>query len=189
MSIFLQSIERFIDVPEVEDPMLVLIVGCVGLGLNVFCVLICHGESRIPFMLVSPLRPAMSSVKMADSDLAEGHSHSHGHGHGHGNGHSHGHGHTHSHTKVHHHGHTHGESDSTTHNHSPASHDPRRRISLDIPPISHSALTNDEPNIEQGIRAVKVPNIASQLYQPISHYMHSHHSVRRPLTQPLLIYD
>lgn len=45
VSIFLQSIERFIEVPEVEDPMLVLIVGCVGLALNVFCVLICHGRS------------------------------------------------------------------------------------------------------------------------------------------------
>ena len=44
MSIFLQSIERFIEVPEVESPMLVLVVGCVGLALNVFCVLVCHGE-------------------------------------------------------------------------------------------------------------------------------------------------
>ena len=47
MSIFLQSIERFIEVPEVESPVLVLIVGCVGLALNVFCVLICHGTYRL----------------------------------------------------------------------------------------------------------------------------------------------
>lgn len=44
LSIFLQSIERFINVPEVDDPFLIFIVGCVGLALNTLCIMMCHGE-------------------------------------------------------------------------------------------------------------------------------------------------
>jgi zinc transporter 1 len=44
LSIFLQSIERFINVPEVDNPFLVFIVGCVGLVLNSLCIMLCHGE-------------------------------------------------------------------------------------------------------------------------------------------------
>lgn len=44
LSIVLQSIERFIDLPEIEEPKLVVIVGAVGLGLNTLCILLVHGE-------------------------------------------------------------------------------------------------------------------------------------------------
>ncbi|KAI1005373.1 hypothetical protein K3495_g2846 [Podosphaera aphanis] len=42
VSIFLQSIERFMSVPTVENPMLVMIMGCVGLALNIISVLFLH---------------------------------------------------------------------------------------------------------------------------------------------------
>ncbi|KAL2796464.1 cation efflux protein [Aspergillus keveii] len=42
ISIFLQSIERFITLHHVEDPKLMLIIGCVGLGLNVVCAMFLH---------------------------------------------------------------------------------------------------------------------------------------------------
>lgn len=43
ISIFLQSIERFIDPVNVEDPKLVLIMGCVGLGVNIASAMFLHG--------------------------------------------------------------------------------------------------------------------------------------------------
>ncbi|KAL5120731.1 hypothetical protein ACEQ8H_001210 [Pleosporales sp. CAS-2024a] len=55
LSIALQSIERFISIEHVENPKLVLIVGCVGLTLNIISALFLHE-----------------------------HDHDHGHGHGHG---------------------------------------------------------------------------------------------------------
>jgi zinc transporter 1 len=42
VSILLQSIERFISISPVERPMLVLIVGCIGLTLNIISVLFLH---------------------------------------------------------------------------------------------------------------------------------------------------
>ncbi|KAJ5929613.1 hypothetical protein N7454_006563 [Penicillium verhagenii] len=42
ISIFLQSIERFIAVQRIEDPKLVLVIGCIGLGLNIISVLFLH---------------------------------------------------------------------------------------------------------------------------------------------------
>lgn len=36
-SIFIQSLQRFVTVEEVTEPMLMLIVGCVGILLNVIC--------------------------------------------------------------------------------------------------------------------------------------------------------
>ncbi|KAK3379879.1 cation efflux family protein [Lasiosphaeria ovina] len=66
ISIFLQSIERFISLQMVEDPKLVLIMGSVGLGLNLISAAFLH----------------------------EHHGHDH-HGHGHDHGHAHGHTHSH----------------------------------------------------------------------------------------------
>lgn len=65
VSIFLQSIERFISIQRVENPNLVLIMGCVGLTLNIISATILH----------------------------EHHGHDHGSGHGHGHSHSHDHAH------------------------------------------------------------------------------------------------
>ncbi|KAJ4468882.1 putative CDF zinc transporter [Lentinula aciculospora] len=58
LSIFLQSLERFIRIEPVQDPEDILIVGCVGLALNILSVLFVHdhgshnhahsGQSGIP---------------------------------------------------------------------------------------------------------------------------------------------
>jgi zinc transporter 1 len=63
LSIGLQSIERFIEIREVESPKIVLIVGCIGLFLNIISAAFLHEH------------------------------HDHGHGHDHSHSHSHGHGH------------------------------------------------------------------------------------------------
>ncbi|KAK7981318.1 hypothetical protein PG988_003556 [Apiospora saccharicola] len=42
VSIFLQSIERFISLKKIEDPKLVLIMGCVGLALNILSAVLLH---------------------------------------------------------------------------------------------------------------------------------------------------
>ncbi|OQE16760.1 hypothetical protein PENSTE_c023G04454 [Penicillium steckii] len=113
ISIFLQSIERFIALHHVENPKLVLIVGCVGLGLNVISALFLHEHGHDhgpPPSLeagVSPISEAGSEAISKHHDhkhshsqekshgVVSGHCHDHGHGHGHSHGHSHGHGHDH----------------------------------------------------------------------------------------------
>lgn len=45
ISIFLQSLERFISVERVEDPKLVMILGCVGLTVNTISALFLHRKS------------------------------------------------------------------------------------------------------------------------------------------------
>ncbi|KAH8764323.1 cation efflux family protein [Diaporthe sp. PMI_573] len=77
ISIFLQSIERFISIERIEDPRLVMIVGCIGLGLNIISAAFVHEH--------------------------HGHDHSHG-GHGHDHGETHSHDHEHSHEHGHDHG-------------------------------------------------------------------------------------
>lgn len=44
LSIFLQSIERFVHVEPVHSPAMILIVGCVGLSLNIISAIVVHGE-------------------------------------------------------------------------------------------------------------------------------------------------
>lgn len=82
-SIFMEAIQRFVNVTEVTNPKLVVIVGCLGLASNLVGLLLFHDH---------------------------GHAHGgHGHSHGHG-GHSHGsHSHSHSHavTDSDSHGHAH----------------------------------------------------------------------------------
>ncbi|EAU90495.1 hypothetical protein CC1G_00879 [Coprinopsis cinerea okayama7 len=46
LSIFLQSIERFVHLEEVEDPKLILIVGCIGLGLNIISIIVVHDHGH-----------------------------------------------------------------------------------------------------------------------------------------------
>jgi zinc transporter 1 len=64
LSIGLQSIERFISLQHVENPKLVLIIGCIGLTLNLISAAFLHEHD---------------------------HGDDHGHGHGHSQGHSHSH--------------------------------------------------------------------------------------------------
>ncbi|CAJ2514077.1 Uu.00g021960.m01.CDS01 [Anthostomella pinea] len=67
ISIFLQSIERFISIQRVENPKLVLIVGSVGLALNIISATLLHEHHGHDH-----------------GDHSHGHSHSHdGHGHDH----------------------------------------------------------------------------------------------------------
>ncbi|GAB7356016.1 hypothetical protein MBLNU459_g6637t1 [Dothideomycetes sp. NU459] len=42
LSVFLQSIERFICPEIIEEPLLMLIMGCVGVGTNLICILLVH---------------------------------------------------------------------------------------------------------------------------------------------------
>ncbi|CAK5283153.1 unnamed protein product [Mycena citricolor] len=42
LSIFLQSLERFVHIEAVENPVQVMIIGCVGLCLNIISVLVVH---------------------------------------------------------------------------------------------------------------------------------------------------
>ncbi|KAI0525872.1 cation efflux protein [Xylaria bambusicola] len=76
LSIFLQSIERFISIQPVDNPKLVLIIGSVGLTLNILSATLLH----------------------------EHHGHDHG-GHSHGQDHSHTEGHSHDHGEEHGHSH------------------------------------------------------------------------------------
>jgi zinc transporter 1 len=46
LSICLQSMERFIIVEVVTSPELVLIVGCIGLVLNIIGAIVVHGKRR-----------------------------------------------------------------------------------------------------------------------------------------------
>ncbi|KAI0206383.1 cation efflux protein [Astrocystis sublimbata] len=86
LSIFLQSLERFISIQPVENPKLVLIIGAVGLALNILSATLLHEHHGHDH---------------------GGHSHGHGHAHGEhdhehaGHDHEHGHGHGHEHSHDH----------------------------------------------------------------------------------------
>ncbi|KAI1826399.1 cation efflux family protein [Xylaria intraflava] len=68
LSIFLQSIERFIFIKPIDSPQLVLIIGSVGLVLNILSATILHEHH---------------------GGHSHGHSHSHSHDHGHEHAHAH----------------------------------------------------------------------------------------------------
>ncbi|KAJ2988590.1 hypothetical protein NUW58_g3893 [Xylaria curta] len=85
LSIFLQSLERFISIQPIDNPKLVLIIGSIGLALNIISATLLHEH--------------------------HGHDHgghSHGHSHSHAEHHSHESGHEHGHSHEHSHGHSHG---------------------------------------------------------------------------------
>jgi zinc transporter 1 len=85
VSIFLQSIERFITHPEIQDPLLVVIVGAIGLGLNIISMIFLHEHSHD------------HGDHHHHHDHADDHGHSHNHSHDHSHNHSHRHSHRHSH--------------------------------------------------------------------------------------------
>ncbi|CEJ55343.1 hypothetical protein PMG11_01607 [Penicillium brasilianum] len=104
LSIFLQSIERFISLQRIENPKMVFTVGCIGLGLNIISALFLHehGYDHIsPPILEDGLTPTSdcdedSLLKHLDhkhprfENGVSVHCHDHGHGHGHGHVHDHG---------------------------------------------------------------------------------------------------
>ncbi|KAK3390958.1 cation efflux family protein [Podospora didyma] len=64
ISIFLQSIERFISLQHVEDPQLVLIMGCVGLTLNII------SASIMAMIMVMEATATLTSTNLAmDMDM------------------------------------------------------------------------------------------------------------------------
>ncbi|KAF3031864.1 hypothetical protein E8E11_001924 [Didymella keratinophila] len=68
VSIFVQAIERFTDISEVKNPKLVLIVGCVGFGLNVLVMSFLHALSMTAAMAMimgtsSPTSPTHKEHK------------------------------------------------------------------------------------------------------------------------------
>ncbi|KAI0419216.1 cation efflux family protein [Xylaria grammica] len=77
VSIFLQSIERFIAIQPIENPKLVLIIGSVGLALNIISATLLHEHHGHDH-----------------GGHDHGHSHAENHSHDHGHGHSHGHSHS-----------------------------------------------------------------------------------------------
>ncbi|KAJ5156793.1 hypothetical protein N7492_009596 [Penicillium capsulatum] len=110
ISIFLQSIERFIALQRVENPKIIFIVGCIGLGLNVISALFLHEHGHDhgpPPSLEAGISPASED---SASSIAKHHNHKHAnpeksdatvssncHDHVHGHDHSHGHSHGHDH--------------------------------------------------------------------------------------------
>ncbi|CAI7650010.1 unnamed protein product [Penicillium bialowiezense] len=100
ISIFLQSIERFIALQHVNNPKLMFIIGCVGLGLNLISAVFLHehghGHDHGPPTVESP---SLQLGEHLHESHATHHDHKHLHlekdhcedsGHGHGHGHSHG---------------------------------------------------------------------------------------------------
>lgn len=78
VSIVLEAVTRFFEPPEISNPKLILIVGCLGLASNLvgFVVLGGHGHSH--------------GHEHGDEDHGHGHAHDHAHAHGE-QGHSHSH--------------------------------------------------------------------------------------------------
>ncbi|KAJ5090529.1 hypothetical protein N7532_009213 [Penicillium argentinense] len=111
ISIFLQSVERFIALHRIEQPKIVFIVGCIGLGLNIISALFLHehGHDLGPPSIEAGLSPTSDSSSDSISKSqhhdhkhfthekpgavsGHGYDHAHGHIHGHSHGHNHGHG-------------------------------------------------------------------------------------------------
>ena len=70
VTIFLEAIQRFIDVPTVTNPMLILIVGCLGLGSNILGLVLFHDHGHSH-------GSGGHNHGGVESAAEEGHSHSH----------------------------------------------------------------------------------------------------------------
>ncbi|KAK5089483.1 Zinc resistance conferring protein [Exophiala xenobiotica] len=79
VTIFLEAIQRFVEKPNVTNPQLVLIVGCLGLASNIVGLVLFHdvGHSHGP------------GQGHSHGDEEAGHAHTEGHGHEHQHDHSH----------------------------------------------------------------------------------------------------
>lgn len=62
LSIFLQSIERFIHIAPVDSPLMMMVIGCVGLGLNILSAFFAHGKCRNATIFNSPDHPWPQSI-------------------------------------------------------------------------------------------------------------------------------
>lgn len=78
ISIFLQSLERFITLERVDEPELMLIMGCVGLTVNIISAVFLHRRSAWGWGRHVVLH------RLTPFGIIEHHDHGHGHGHSHG---------------------------------------------------------------------------------------------------------
>jgi len=97
VTIFLDAIQRFVEPQEVSQPVLVLVVGCLGLASNLVGLLLFHDHSHGPGGHSHGGHSHSHGNEIRDAE--EGHSHAgHDHGHAHDeSGHNHAAGHTHAH--------------------------------------------------------------------------------------------
>ncbi|KAF7356515.1 Zinc/cadmium resistance protein [Mycena venus] len=72
LSIFLQSLERFINIESVENPEQVMIIGCIGLCLNIVSVLVVHDHGGHSHSHGAPASEAPVVDPLADLHLREG---------------------------------------------------------------------------------------------------------------------
>ncbi|KAH8779263.1 putative metal ion resistance protein/transporter [Hyaloscypha sp. PMI_1271] len=89
VSIFLQSVERFVSLQRVQNPMLIMIMGCVGLALNIISVIflhehedheVAHGNldadhASENYMLQETTNPHAEHRHKVDISKSKGHSH------------------------------------------------------------------------------------------------------------------
>ncbi|KAE8453080.1 hypothetical protein EG329_012267 [Mollisiaceae sp. DMI_Dod_QoI] len=88
VSIFLQSVERFITLQRVENPMLVMIMGCVGLTLNIISAIFLHEHDHGPQITAAGAVSDGDSMELLETEHShKDHRHQvnvstkHGHGH------------------------------------------------------------------------------------------------------------
>ncbi|KAJ7623162.1 CDF-like metal transporter [Roridomyces roridus] len=72
LSIFLQSIERFVNLEEVKTPEQVMIVGCVGLCLNIVSILVVHDHGGHGHSHGAPAPAEAANDQLAEVHLREG---------------------------------------------------------------------------------------------------------------------
>lgn len=88
-SIFIQSLQRFVTVAQVRDPQLMLVVGCIGLVLNIISLVFFHDHGEQPRTFEarpqsqdqsSGLSLTRSHSEESGSDLSTSSIHAHDHG-------------------------------------------------------------------------------------------------------------
>ncbi len=101
--IYLEAIQRFFSPERIDKPLLVLIVGSLGMAVNVIGMIMFCGHAH--------------HHHHGDDDHHHHHGHSHSHDHNHSHEHAHEHGHDHDHDHEQGHGHSHGHSHGHNHSH------------------------------------------------------------------------
>ncbi|KAG5980735.1 hypothetical protein E4U55_003703 [Claviceps digitariae] len=75
ISILEQAISRFADSPQIDQPEIVFIIGCVGLGLNLLVMSFLHGQSVLAVPIGSP-EDMLTKRQEHDHDTEHVHGHS-----------------------------------------------------------------------------------------------------------------
>ncbi|UQC76198.1 cation diffusion facilitator family transporter [Colletotrichum lupini] len=77
VSILLQAIERFTQLPNLKDPILILIMGCIGLGLNMIVLGFLHETTHPAEESRDPLSPTNTPIPTTSSPKHHNHTHTH----------------------------------------------------------------------------------------------------------------